>query len=132
MLLANPFPNTRIFELQSRTLSSFISCFLFGLFIFLIAPLLYWWAPQILFFVYVIPIVPFVLVFDGIISSVRTRTADEVEVLLRTCGVNTESWKVCSGSETFLWPCGHLTWIICTKETPRGGEHAMAKPALKV
>ncbi|TRX95500.1 hypothetical protein FHL15_003458 [Xylaria flabelliformis] len=71
-----------IFELQSRTFSSFVSCMLFGLFICLIAPLLYWWSPQILFFVYVVPIVPFVLVFDGVISSVRTRTADEVEILL--------------------------------------------------
>ncbi|KAI1758318.1 hypothetical protein F4782DRAFT_525010 [Xylaria castorea] len=107
-----------IFELQSRTFSSFVSCILFGLFIFLIAPLLYWWSPQILFFVYVIPIVPFVLVFDGFISSVRTRTADEVEILLRTCGAggNTADWVVRSGSETFLWPCGHLTWIICAKK----------------
>ncbi|TGJ81510.1 hypothetical protein E0Z10_g7257 [Xylaria hypoxylon] len=71
-----------IFELQSRTFSSFIACMMFGFFILLIAPLLYWWSPQILFFVYVVPIVPFVLVFDGIISSLRTRTAHEVEVLL--------------------------------------------------
>ncbi|KAI3320336.1 hypothetical protein HD806DRAFT_242128 [Xylariaceae sp. AK1471] len=106
-----------IFELQSRNFSSFISCTLFGVFILLIAPLLYWWSPQILFFVYVVPIVPFVLVFDGYISSLRTRTADEVEVLLRTCGADdTADWVVRSGSETFLWPCGHLTWIICTKE----------------
>ncbi|KAI0449867.1 hypothetical protein F5B21DRAFT_27167 [Xylaria acuta] len=107
-----------IFELQSRTFSSFVSCILFGLFILLIAPLLYWWSPQILFFVYVVPIVPFVLVFDGFISSVRTRTADEVEVLLRTCGTagDTVDWIVQSGSEAFLWPCGHLTWIICTKK----------------
>lgn len=89
---------------------------LFGFFILLIAPLLYWWSPQILFFVYVVPIVPFVLVFDGLISSLRTRTADEVEVLLRTCGAaDTVDWTVYSGSETFLWPSGRLTWIICTK-----------------
>ncbi|KAK5626160.1 hypothetical protein RRF57_001875 [Xylaria bambusicola] len=106
-----------IFELQSRNLSSFVSCMLFGFFILLIAPLLYWWSPQILFFVYVVPIVPFVLVFDGLISSLRTRTADEIEVLLRTCGAaDTADWTVYSGSETFLWPCGHLTWIICTKK----------------
>ncbi|KAI0441430.1 hypothetical protein F4803DRAFT_418001 [Xylaria telfairii] len=107
-----------IFELQSRNFSSFVSCMLFGLFILLIAPLLYWWSPQILFFVYVVPIVPFVLVFDGLISSLRTRTADEVEGLLRTCGVtsNMGDWVVQSGSETFLWPCGHLTWIICSQK----------------
>lgn len=97
---------------------------LFGLFILLIAPLLYWWSPQILFFVYIVPIVPFVLVFDGLISSLRTRTADEVEGLLRTCGVtgNTGDWVVQSGSETFLWPCGHLTWIICS---PKAGSERL-------
>ncbi|KAI0198529.1 hypothetical protein F4808DRAFT_435485 [Astrocystis sublimbata] len=107
-----------IFELQSRTFSSFVSCILFGLFILLIAPFLYWWAPQILFFVYIIPIVPFVLVFDGLVSSLRTRTPDEVELLLRTCGApgDLTGWEVKSGSETFLWPCGFLTWVICTKK----------------
>ncbi|KAI0102276.1 hypothetical protein GGR51DRAFT_562715 [Nemania sp. FL0031] len=109
-----------IFELQSRTFSSFVSCMLFGFFILIIAPLLYWWSPQILFFVYIVPIVPFVLVFDGLISSLRTRTADEVEVLLRTCGASDAmDWVVHSGSETFLWPSGHLTWIICTKKSER-------------
>ncbi|KAI0966154.1 hypothetical protein F4678DRAFT_484387 [Xylaria arbuscula] len=109
-----------IFELQSRTFSSFVSCMLFGFFILLIAPLLYWWSPQILFFVYIVPIVPFVLVFDGLISSLRTRTASEVEVLLRTCGAaDMVDWTVQSGSETFLWPCGHLTWIIGTKKGSR-------------
>lgn len=106
-----------IFELQSRDIPSFISCLLFGFFIFLIAPLLYWWSPQILFFVYVVPIVPFVLVYDGLVSSLRTRTADEVELLLRTCGAgNTVDWVVRSGSERFLWPCGHLKWIICARK----------------
>ncbi|KAI1124575.1 hypothetical protein F5Y10DRAFT_249142 [Nemania abortiva] len=112
-----------IFELQSRTFSSFVSCMLFGFFILLIAPLLYWWSPQILFFVYIVPIVPFVLVFDGLISSLRTRTADEVEVLLRTCGAgDATDWVVNSGSETFLWPSGHLTWVICTKKSERQGK----------
>ncbi|GAP87058.2 hypothetical protein SAMD00023353_2500810 [Rosellinia necatrix] len=112
-----------IFELQSRDVSSFVSCLMFGVFIFLIAPLLYWWSPQVLFFVYVVPVVPFVLVFDGFISSLRTRTADEVEVLLRTCGAeDAADWVVQSGSETFLWPCGRLTWIVCTKESVGQGK----------
>ncbi|KAI1814898.1 hypothetical protein GGS20DRAFT_546337 [Poronia punctata] len=110
-----------IFELQSRNISSFFSCMAFGMFIFLIAPLLYWWSPQILFFVYVVPIVPFVLVFDGLISSLRTRTADEVEVLLRTCGAkDTGDWVVRSGSENFLWPCGYLNWVLCFKQSSTG------------
>ncbi|KAH8666789.1 hypothetical protein BX600DRAFT_511688 [Xylariales sp. PMI_506] len=104
-----------IFELQERSLASFASCALFGFFILLIAPFLYWWSPARLFFVYVFPVVPFVLVFDGLVSSLRTRTPEEVEVLLRTCGADTTDWVIESGRERFLWPVGYLNWIICTK-----------------
>ncbi|KAI2628570.1 hypothetical protein GGR54DRAFT_351229 [Hypoxylon sp. NC1633] len=106
-----------IFELQDRSLSGLFTCCMFGFFIFLIAPLLYWWSPQRLFFVYILPVVPFVLVFDGLVSCLRTRTAGEVEVLLRTCGADSEGWEVRSGREQFLWPCGNLSWIICAKKT---------------
>ncbi|KAL7622173.1 hypothetical protein AAE478_007676 [Parahypoxylon ruwenzoriense] len=107
-----------IFELQDRSLAGFLTCLVFGLFIFLVAPLLYWWSPARLFWVYVVPVVPFVLVFDGLVSCLRTRTAAEVEALLRSCGTDTNGWRVRSGREQFLWPCGYLTWIICTKDTP--------------
>lgn len=105
-----------IFELQERTLGGFATCLMFGFFIFLVAPLLYWWSPVRLFFVYVIPVVPFVLVFDGIISCLRTRTADEVEALLRTCGADSDGWEVKSGREQVIWPCGYLNWVICSKK----------------
>ncbi|KAI1078871.1 hypothetical protein F5B20DRAFT_546495 [Whalleya microplaca] len=104
-----------IFELQDRTFSGFLTCGLFGIFILLVAPFLYWWSPARLFYIYLLPIVPFVLVFDGVVSCLRTRTPDEVEVLLRTCGADTDDWTVQSGRERHLWPCGYLNWIICTK-----------------
>jgi hypothetical protein len=105
-----------IFELQDRTLGGFVTCVLYGVFILLIAPYFYWWSPSRMFFIYLCPIIPFVLVFDGLISSLRTRTPDEVEVLLRTCGADTEGWEVQSGRERFLWPTGYLTWVICCKK----------------
>ncbi|KAI0594178.1 hypothetical protein F4775DRAFT_458854 [Biscogniauxia sp. FL1348] len=113
-----------IFELQDRTPSSFLSCTLFGVFVLLLAPYFYWWSPERLFFIYVLPVIPFVLVFDGIISCLRTRTAREVEYLIQTCGASTADgetgeWSLHHGREMFLWPIGHLTWIICTKETKR-------------
>ncbi|KAI0002629.1 hypothetical protein F4779DRAFT_129828 [Xylariaceae sp. FL0662B] len=105
-----------IFELQDRTLSGFLTCGLFGFFIMLVAPFLYWWSLERLFFVYVLPVVPFVLVFDGVVSCLRTRSVDEVDTLLRTCGTNTDGWEIQSGRERHLWPCGYLNWIICTKK----------------
>lgn len=105
-----------IFELQDRSFSSLVTCFLYGILILLCAPFFYWWSPIRLFFVYACPIVPFVLVFDGLISSLRTRTPDEVEVLLRTCGADTSDWVIKSGRERFLWPTGELNWVVCTKK----------------
>ncbi|KAH8196127.1 hypothetical protein TruAng_009694 [Truncatella angustata] len=105
-----------IFEMQDRSFSSLVTCFLYGFFILLCAPFFYWWSPTRLFFVYLCPIVPFVLVFDGLISSLRTRTPEEVEILLRTCGADTTDWEIKSGRERFLWPTGELNWIVCTKK----------------
>ncbi len=109
-----------IFELQERSLNSFLTCFIFGIFILLIAPfyypLYYWTSPSALFFLYAVPVVPFVLVFDGLVSSVRTRTPAEVEALLRTCGADTAGWELRSGRKRFLWPCGYMSWVICTKK----------------
>lgn len=64
------------------------------------------------------PVLPFVLVWDGWISSLRTRTPQEVEVLLRTCGAEggTDRWEVRSGSVEHLWPCGFVNWVICLKK----------------
>ncbi len=97
------------------------TCFIFGIFILLIAPLLYWWSPERLFFVYVIPVVPFVLVFDGLVSCLRTRTAGEVEVLLRTCGADSDGWEVRSGRDRVIWPRGYLSWVICGKKATLSG-----------
>lgn len=105
-----------IFEMQDRSFSSLVTCFMYGFFILLCAPFFYWWSPIRLFFVYLCPIVPFVLVFDGLVSSLRTRTPEEVEVLLRTCGADTRDWEIKSGRERFLWPTGELNWIVCTKK----------------
>ncbi|KAH7020864.1 uncharacterized protein B0I36DRAFT_26201 [Microdochium trichocladiopsis] len=108
-----------IFELQDRSLSSFVTCAIFGVGVFLFGLPLYWWSPLTLFFIYVVPLVPLVLVFDGLVSSLRTRTPAEVEALLKSCGnkdFDAGRWEVRSGRERFLWPTGHLNWVICTKK----------------
>ncbi|KJR86347.1 uncharacterized protein SPSK_02639 [Sporothrix schenckii 1099-18] len=112
-----------IFELQDRSLSAFVTTLIFGLGILLTAPYYAWrWrSPMTLVFTYLIPILPFVLVFDGWMSMLRTRTPDEVEALLRTCGASTadtDAWDLRSGEVQHLWPCGYMKWIVCTKKGP--------------
>ncbi|KAM7202529.1 hypothetical protein V8F33_002749 [Rhypophila sp. PSN 637] len=111
-----------IFELQGRNFQSFVTMFLFGLGILIAAPYyaFVWASPLTLVFTYLVPVLPFVLVFDGWMSALRTRTAEEVEVLLRTCGVEGQdvegSWEVRSGKEKFMWPVGELNWVVCVRK----------------
>lgn len=100
-----------------------MSCCLFCIATLIMAPYyaLLWGEPLALFFTYVVPILPVVLLFDGWMSCLRTRTPDEVEALLRTCGAaggddEIDRWEVRSGSELFMWPVGKLHWIICIKK----------------
>ncbi|KAH6894326.1 hypothetical protein B0T10DRAFT_249674 [Thelonectria olida] len=109
-----------IFELQDRSFASVVTLIMLGIGVLIEAPLRAWiWrSPATFIFSWLIPILPFVLVFDGYISALRTRTPDEVEALLRGCGANTSEWEIRSGSKRHLWPCGYLNWIVC-KPVPR-------------
>jgi len=104
-------------------MNGFLGPCAFGLGIMLTAPYYayLWGSPLTLFFAYIIPILPFVLVFDGWISSLRTRKPEEVEVLLRTCGARGDlsQWQIKSGRELFFWPFGYVSWIICLREELR-------------
>jgi hypothetical protein len=118
--LTTPHPQSRIFELQDRSLDSFITTFLLGLAVFVFCPYFAWKlrSPGLAIFTYVVPIVPFVLVLDGLVSGLRTRTADEVAALLRSCGAQgLDEYEVKSGRSTHLPPTGHLSWVICEKRS---------------
>jgi len=111
-----------IFELQSRSIVGLLDVCLFGLGIvaFGLYYALVWLSPATLVFTYLIPILPLVLVFDGWVSVLRTRTPDEVEALLRTCGADggdeeLARWEVRSGKERFLGKNGYVHWIVCVK-----------------
>ncbi|KAK4230178.1 hypothetical protein QBC38DRAFT_470236 [Podospora fimiseda] len=109
-----------IFELQDRTIGGgFVTCCLFGVATMLLAPYyaFVWKSPLALVFTYLFPALPFVLVWDGWMSSLRTRTAEEVEQMLRGCGGDgVEDWVVKSGSESFMWPVGKVNWVVGYKK----------------
>jgi hypothetical protein len=110
---------TSIFELQDRSLHSFITTILLGVANFLFAPYFAWKlrTPSAIIFTYLLPILPFVLIFDGFISGLRTRTADEVAALLRDCGAaDAGEYRMKSGHVTHLPPTGHLNYVICERK----------------
>jgi len=105
-----------IFELQERTISSLLTMLAMGVLFFAITPFYFWRSPGHLFFTYIIPIIPFVLVFDGIVSSLRTRSSEEVQTLMKQCGASCDGWTVKSGHEQHTWPTGYMTWVIGIKK----------------
>jgi hypothetical protein len=86
-----------------------------GLLMFLITPFYFWRSPGHLFFTYIIPIIPFVLVFDGYVSSLRTRSPEEVQDLMKKCGASCDGWTIKAGHEQHTFPTGYLTWFIAVK-----------------
>ncbi|KAF4467188.1 hypothetical protein FALBO_5971 [Fusarium albosuccineum] len=104
-----------IFELQDRSIMSFLAVLLLPVGAVFSAPYyaFKWRSPSVLIFTWLIPIIPLVLIWDGIVSSLRTREPEEVGALLRSCTPDLTGWEFRSGKESFLWPCGYLNWIIC-------------------
>jgi hypothetical protein len=110
------FTPHRIFELQERTISSMITVTAMGLLMFAISPFYFWNSPGHLFFTYVIPLVPLVLALDGYVSSLRTRTSEEIQALMKECGASADGWTVKSGAAQHTWPTGYMTYVIGVKE----------------
>ena len=109
--------NYSIFELQSRQISSIVTCLLVWPLLLILSPIYFWRSPVHLFFTYIIPVIPFVVMYDGIISSLRTRTPEEIVSLMRKQNTSLNGWKLLSGEEEHTRFIGHLEWIICIRES---------------
>jgi hypothetical protein len=89
----------------------------------LLTPIYFLNSPGHLFFTYLVPLVPFVWVFDGYVSCMRTRTLDEVRDLMKRAVDGDEDelrkWSVTSGEEVHTLVIGKLFWIVATKNDGR-------------
>ena len=73
-----------------------------------------------LLFTYLIPVVPLVVSLDGMVSSVRTRTGEEVKAMVdRVLNEKGElgQWDVIWGSEWHTWPIGEMSWVVGLKRS---------------
>ena len=97
-----------IFEVSERSPKALVSIFLTPLAVWIATPFMRPFLWRRLFWTYVIPLVPFTCLWDGIVSQLRAYTLDEFDAL-------------CAGSAPMTWERGkipiakgrgHLTYLI--------------------
>ncbi|EIW66592.1 hypothetical protein TREMEDRAFT_34976 [Tremella mesenterica DSM 1558] len=123
-----------IFELQGPEIGSFIMNTMIFPLSYILIPFIRpslsesTWAhvdiPATIFFTYIIPIIPFILTFDGLISCYRTYTPEHITHLACLASVDIahemavedtdapDEWVWSSGKFRHTWPFGYGTWVI--------------------
>lgn len=70
-----------------------------------------------------IPVVPFVVVFDGLVSCLRTRKRGEVLALVDSIEGEKgwrNGWRFESGRGVHTWPGGEVSWFVGIREEGGG------------
>ena len=109
-----------IFEITSRTASAVGMMFLWFLTPFVFTPSIRPFRWSRLFYTYVLPIIPLVLLFDGLVSCLRTYKPRELRELIKGLAASEYRWETGEQSGTF----GGLpiTYLIgYPRERPRPG-----------
>ena len=100
-----------IFEAQERSLSSIIAMLLSPVSVFLTSPFIRPFKIGRIVFTYLIPIVPLIVLWDGIISSLRTYSVKEMNELIQSLNKHEiYDWqvgKINSGPSKILYLIGH-------------------------
>ena len=106
-----------IFEVASGQAITLISILFMPIVVWLFAPLRQPFRWSRLLWTYMIPIVPFVLLFDGLRSCLRTYSLADLRNL--TDGLTTEDYKWEIGEENGGWLPVRITYLIgCPKKLP--------------
>lgn len=87
-----------VFEAQERTFASLLAMFLSPISVLLTAPFIRPFRIGRIIFTYLIPLVPVAVWWDGIVSSLRTYSVDEMNELVATL----------ENKETFDWEIGKM------------------------
>ncbi|ORY24396.1 hypothetical protein BCR39DRAFT_566630 [Naematelia encephala] len=116
-----------IFELQAPDLGSIVTILALFPLSFLLIPFQH---PTIttLLFTYIIPIIPAILIFDGLVSAWRTRSPQHIQYLAGLAAMTVQleggdkegEWKWESGGGVHTWPWGRMSYVIGRRD--RGGD----------
>jgi hypothetical protein len=83
-----------IFEITSRTASAIGMMFLWFLTPFVFTPFIRPFRWSRLFYTYVLPIIPLVLLFDGLVSCLRTYRTSELRELIEELAATDYRWEI--------------------------------------
>ena len=108
-----------IFELQGRDVGNLFTVLMMTPIILLYSWWWFWGQWTALFWTYVIPVVPFVTVYDGVISCLRTRRPHEVMALLKKASADldgqVDGWHFQVGEQIHSWPTGTMSYFVGIK-----------------
>jgi hypothetical protein len=99
-----------IFEITSRTLSAFGMMFLWFLTPFVFTPFMRPFRWSRLLFTYAFPIIPLVLLFDGLVSCFRTYRPRELCKLIEELAAHEYSWEI--GEQSGIFGGLPVTYLI--------------------
>ena len=107
-----------IFELQERTFEGLLTALAIGPALMFGSWYWFWGDWTHLFWTYIIPVVPVVVVLDGLVSAVRTRSRAEILQLMRKGRMDREmkDWRFESGTRLHTWPTGQMHYFVGIKE----------------
>jgi hypothetical protein len=97
-----------VFEIPERRLLTIISLLLTPLFVIVATPFTKPFLWKRMLWTYLIPLVPFMCCWDGVVSQLRAYTIAELSEL--TEGFGGYQWS--AGSTSIPGPLGHLTYVL--------------------
>ena len=107
-----------VFELQERTFEALVTMLALGPSLWIGSWYWFWGDWTHLFWTYVIPIIPLVVVLDGLISAVRTRSGEEITALMTKGKMekDMQGWRFEAGRRMHTWPTGQLIYFVGVKD----------------
>jgi hypothetical protein len=103
-----------VFEITRRAPSTIALMFPWALMLFVSAPLIRPFRWSRLFYTYVIPIIPLVLLFDGVVSCLRSYRPQELrEIIAKLSGIEYQ-WEV--GEQSKARGQAPITYLIGTPQ----------------
>lgn len=99
-----------IFDAPQRSVTGIVFTSLAALTIFILTPFIRPFSFRRILCTYLVPIIPFAVLFDGIVSCLKAYTCDELQSLAEESG--SENYEWIAGESRSRWNPLPITWLI--------------------